>query len=257
MNDQTLNPSSPVTSGTTPIKSTGAIFFWLALVLLVTGGTFIWLGVKYSNRFIAGQSEQPEIETPAKPLPPGSEAPMLERFELTERSGKPIASEDLAGKINVVSFFFASCPASCRTQNHKLAELEREFGKQGVKFLAITCDPKRDTPEVLREYSQIFNAPKDSWYFLTGDLTYTRRIAGEIYGVPLDEKSHVERFILIDKEGKIRGRFAWNDDKELSKLKSTLRDLVAGKEVPMPAQEEAKPKDNEEEAEAEVTEGGA
>jgi len=203
------------------------VLFWLALLFFFAGSTLIYLGVKNAPRFTAGGTSA-EVTNPAVKNPtPKNKEEWLTKFELTERSERRIGSDDLAGQIHLVSFFFATCPGSCRTQNHHFAGLEREFGKQGVKFLAITCDPETDDPAKLREYAGEFNAPKDSWYFLTGDLLYTRRIAAEIYGVALDRKEHVERFILVDRQGKIRGQYPWADAKKLSELRADLRTLLA------------------------------
>lgn len=201
------------------------VLFWLALLFFVAGTTLIWLGVKNADRVTAGGTDTRVTPTPVI-APKGQKEKWLKEYELTERSERKIGSKDLAGEIHLVSFFFATCPASCRTQNQHFGDLEREFGKQGVKFVAITCDPETDTPEKLREYAQIFDAPDDSWYFLTGDLTYTRRVAAEIYGVALDRKSHVERFILVDRKGKIRGQYSWADAAKLSELRADLRTML-------------------------------
>ena len=48
--------------------------------------------------------------------PPDSED-WLSRFELTERSGELVSSEDLLGSPYIVSFFFSTCPSICVQQN--------------------------------------------------------------------------------------------------------------------------------------------
>jgi cytochrome oxidase Cu insertion factor (SCO1/SenC/PrrC family) len=202
-----------------------AVLFWLALLLFVTGGTFVWIGVKYANRFTAGSTEHKA--TPAAYKIPKNKGEWLKEYELTERSEKKIGTKELAGKIHVVSFFFANCKGSCRTQNHNLGGIEREFRKDGVKFIAITCDPEADSPEKLRQYANEFEAPKDSWYFLTGDLDYTKRVAGEVYGVLLDRQTHIERFILVDRAGKIRGHYSWAKPEQLAELRKDIRQLLA------------------------------
>ena len=52
--------------------------------------------------------------------------------------------------------FFASCPANCRKQTSRVAELEKEFGPEEVKFLSITVDPESDTPKTLAGYARSF-----------------------------------------------------------------------------------------------------
>ena len=157
--------------------------------------------------------------------PPEDEA-WLSRFELTERSGKLVKSEQLLGQPYVVSFFFSTCPSVCPQQNQKLKQLQEKFKGRGVKFLAISVDPEKDTPEVLREYAARFNADKDQWLFLTGDLTYIRRIGGEIFQQPVDKGFHTEKFVLVDAEGKIEGFYSWPEAKQFEKLQTTIETMI-------------------------------
>jgi cytochrome oxidase Cu insertion factor (SCO1/SenC/PrrC family) len=234
-----------------------AVLFWLATLLFVCGGTLIWLGVKNADRFTAvGGTNKPA--TPAAYKIPKDESKWLTEYQLTERSGRKIGTNQLQGQIHVVSFFFASCKGTCRTQNHNLGGLEREFRKDGVKFIAITCDPETDDTARLREYASEFQAPEDSWYFLTGDLTYTKRVAGEIYGVMLDRQTHIERFLLVDRKGKKRGSYSWADAKQLAELRQDIRTLLADNDAQTSAEireeqrkaEEEKQREEEEQEDA-------
>ncbi|MGB7348155.1 MAG: SCO family protein [Pirellulaceae bacterium] len=165
------------------------------------------------------------IENPEPTHPPEDEE-WLSRFELTERSGKLVKSEDLKGQPYIVSFFFSTCPSICVTQNQKLKELQDEFEGQGVRFVAISVDPETDTPSVLREYAARFGADKDQWLFMTGDLTYIRRIGGEIFQQPVNKKFHTERFVLVDPTGKIEGFYNWPEPKQWAKLKAKISEMI-------------------------------
>ncbi|MEM9586182.1 MAG: SCO family protein [Planctomycetota bacterium] len=161
------------------------------------------------------------------PSHPPENSGWLSRFELIERSGKTIASEDLLGQPYLVSFFFSTCPSICVKQNQLLAELQTEFEGEGVRFVAISCDPETDTPEVLTEYAARFGADKDQWLFMTGDLTYIRRIGSEIYQQPVNKQFHTERFVLVDREGAIEGFYNWTEPKQLEKLREKVRGMLA------------------------------
>ncbi|MGI9473817.1 MAG: SCO family protein [Rubripirellula sp.] len=167
------------------------------------------------------------IENPDPSHPPEDEE-WLSRFELTERSGKTVKSEELLGQPYVVSFFFSTCPSICVQQNQKLKELQDEFEGQGVKFVAISVDPETDTPERLREYAARFGADPEQWLFMTGDLTYIRRIGAEIYRQPVDQKFHSERFVLVDPKGEIEGFYSWPEEPQLKKLKEKIRGMING-----------------------------
>jgi hypothetical protein len=70
---------------------------------------------------------------------------------------------------------------------------------------------------------------------LTGDLLYIRRIAGEIYLIPLDKQTHSERFFVTDKWGKLRGDFEWNKLDEITQMKLLLDELLAETAAPQTA----------------------
>ena len=167
------------------------------------------------------------IENPDPSHPPDDEE-WLSRFELIERNGELVKSEQLLGQPYVVSFFFSTCPSICVQQNQKLKELQEAFKGEGVRFVAISVDPETDTPEVLTEYAARFGADAEQWLFMTGDLTYIRRIGGEIFKQPVNKQFHTERFVLVDPEGKIEGFYNWPDKPQFKKLQEKIREMING-----------------------------
>lgn len=208
-----------------------AALAWLALLLVFMGSTVLYLGWKMSRIPDSGVAEY-EVDTEYRKVPPSNGEPFLTDFELTERSGKIVSSEELDGRVYVTNFFFSSCPGTCLQQNKKVQEIQREFGKQGVQFVSITCDPEIDTPTRLREYASKLEADEKEWWFATGDLAYIRRVAGEIYSIPLDKQTHAERFFVTDKWGNRRGQFEWNKLDKITEMKSTLSKLLNETEPP-------------------------
>lgn len=162
-----------------------------------------------------------EIENPT-PAKPAEDANWLSEFELTERSGETVSSDDLLGQPYVVSFFFSTCPSICVQQNQQLQALQEQFSDRGVRFVAISVDPETDTPAVLREYAARFGADEDQWLFLTGDLNYIRRVGGEIFQQPVDKKFHTERFALVDARGEIEGFYTWTQKRQLQALEESI-----------------------------------
>ncbi len=204
---------------------------WLAVLFMVMGGTGIWLGIKYAgangSQSVGGLGNQAEIDETYQRIPADASQEWLEEFTLTSQAGKPVASKDLAGTVYVTNFFFSSCPGTCLQQNQKIQEIARQYGPKGVQFLSVTCDPDIDSPSRLREYAAKLGANPAHWSFLTGDLVYIRRVAGEIYRIPLDKQTHSERFFVTDKWGKIRGNFEWNKLNEITQMKQLLDKLLA------------------------------
>ncbi|MBM3998431.1 MAG: SCO family protein [Planctomycetes bacterium] len=204
------------------------VIVWLATLLILAGAGTVWTAVRLAQR-----NRDLPVETLAvADAPPGSDQPLLKEFTLTERTDRAMGSRDLLGHVWIGSFFFASCPGSCRTQNLELMALQNEFAKKGVKIVSITCDPTTDTTAKLREYAESFSAVPDAWYFLTGDLAYIRRVGTEFFRVWVDERGHMDRFLAVDKWGNVRGHFDWHDKARLKDLGAMLDLLLAETEPP-------------------------
>jgi len=218
-----------------------ALLSWLALMLIVMGTIGIVLGWRASQPERSGFSSEPDY----RQVPSSASAPWLESFTLTERSGKHVGTQDLQGKVHVTNFFFSTCPGPCLSQNKKFEEVQLQYGERGVQFLSISCDPEVDDPARLRAYAAKFQIQGDSWWFLTGDLTYIRRIAGEIYQVMLDKQTHTERFLVSDKWGNLRGQYHWSKPAEMTDMKILLDKLLAETTPPPKVEVPASPSKQE------------
>ena len=87
-------------------------------------------------------------------------APELDiSFELTDESGNVVTSDMYAGRLRLVFFGFASCPDICpiTLQNIGMALNSLDELAEQVTVLFISVDPKRDTPDVLKEYTDAFH----------------------------------------------------------------------------------------------------
>lgn len=200
----------------------------LAIVMVVSGGLAAFSGYKLLNRPPVREVSTRTVVARISE----NEKGLIESFELTERSGKTLGNQDLKGQVWVGSFFYATCPGSCRVQNTHLATLQQKFAKKGVKIVSITCDPKTDTPDKLRMYADEFQAKPDAWYFLTGELDQIKKIGTGYFQVFVSERGHMDRFVAVDKWGNIRGYFDWHNPEKLRELEAMLDSLLAETEPP-------------------------
>jgi protein SCO1 len=128
----------------------------LLTVLAVVG----WLALTFSHA--AAEREA---------LPRIGPAPEV---SLTTQDGKRLSLKDLRGKVVAVTFIYTSCADTYPLLTAKLAGLQARLGTDfGAKvfFVAITVDPERDTPQVLKRYAQAYGANLAGWAFLTGTPT--------------------------------------------------------------------------------------
>ncbi|CAK7206795.1 Cu-binding protein [Sporothrix eucalyptigena] len=76
-------------------------------------------------------------------------------FDLVDQNGKPFTENDLKGHYSLVYFGFSHCPDICPEELDKMARMyDLVEAEQPGKLLPVfvTCDPARDTPEVLGKY---------------------------------------------------------------------------------------------------------
>lgn len=83
-------------------------------------------------------------------------------LNMTDVNGKPIASEDLKGKIVVVSFWFIACPP-CRYEMPELNILADKYkNDKNVVFLALSIDKKEDLQRFLKVSPFKYNVVGDA-----------------------------------------------------------------------------------------------
>jgi len=135
-------------------------------------------------------------------------------FALTTQDGARLSLKDLHGKVVVVTFIYASCADTCPLLTAKLAALTPGVTTDGVspvRFVAITVDPERDTPDVLKAYARGHGVNGAGWSFLTGSPAEIRDVARR-YGVYFkkSERGDVDHTFLtslVDQHGVLRVQY--------------------------------------------------
>jgi len=91
---------------------------------------------------------------------------------LTTHEGRTVRFYDdlIKGKIVAIDLIYTTCQYACPLETARLAQVQRLIGDRmgrDVFFYSITIDPDHDTPAVLKEYAEKFQAGP-GWKFLTG-----------------------------------------------------------------------------------------
>ena len=155
----------------------------------------------------------------------------LPDFEFTERSGKPFGLAEMKGRLNVVDFFFSSCPTVCPHMSENFRKLYELYqGSDKVRLVSITVDPSRDTLEALQEYAEKHGVTDDRWVFLRAPMEDVVRLSEEGFMLAADidklPMGHTTRFILVDRDGFIRSYHDGLDDASINALKQNIRQLA-------------------------------
>jgi len=164
-----------------------------------------------------------------------SKYPQGADFSYTDMNGETVTLKNTNGSVRVLYFFFSYCPDVCPPTTYLLSQAQEELKQDGlfggkVKFLSVTIDPVRDTPERLAEFAGQFDADASGWKFLRGDEQETAELAKK-YQILVSKDAdgnfgHMNLLVLLDKKGKIRDWISANDYFANGDQNLPLSDLV-------------------------------
>lgn len=183
----------------------------VALLLVAAVGAGLWFGA-------ATRDEGARLAPPQ--LSHGTAIPNprpLADFALVDQAGSPFGVSDLKGHWTFLAIGYTSCPHICpmtmatfKSVAHRLVSRAHEQ----PRFLLVSTDPQRDTPQRLAEYVHSFNP---DFLGATGDevqlraltaqlgLVYARLEAPDASG---DEIDHSASILLVDPQGRLAAVFS-------------------------------------------------
>lgn len=104
--------------------------------------------------------------------------------ELTDQNGQVHRFYDdlIKGKTVVIEQFYTHCVDICPLETARLIQVQKMLGDRVGKdifFYSISIDPEKDTPEVLKEYTEKYHVGP-GWLFLTGKKKDIDLIGGKL-----------------------------------------------------------------------------
>ncbi len=149
------------------------------------------------------------------------QAKELTDFKLKGADNKTLGLNDLKGKWSFIFFGYTHCPDVCPLTMGVLGQAFKILEKSPAVFpeiqgIFVSVDPKRDTPELLKEYVSYFNT---KFIGVTGSNTelddFSRQMSA-LYTIHPNEPdksgdnylvSHNSTVFLVDPQGRLHGRF--------------------------------------------------
>lgn len=175
-------------------------------ILQVGLGLLVLIGVVMAAVFFFPKTDSFRGTVYDPPLP----APEI---ELTQDNGSSFRLSEMRGQIVLLYFGYTFCPDVCPTTLSDLRRVMDDLGGDAaqVQVLFVTVDPKRDTPEKMREYVSRFTP---TFIGLSGSMEELEVIWSN-YGVYREEEqlpnsatgylvNHTARVYLIDQDGNLR-----------------------------------------------------
>ena len=154
-------------------------------------------------------------------------------FSLTDQTDKTVTLQELKGRVWVADFIFTNCAGTCPVMTDKMRKLQEGLPAE-IRLVSFSVDPARDTPKALAAYAAEHGASRDRWLFLTGEKHALYELCMNGFKLPLDIQggtprepiAHSTRFVLVDKQGEIRGYYDGTEDEELKRLASDAKKLL-------------------------------
>jgi protein SCO1/2 len=135
-------------------------------------------------------------------------------FTLNDQHGQPFRLSDQRGKLVLVFFGYTNCPDVCPTTLAQFRQVRTQLDNQAtkVRFVFITIDPERDTPERMNLYLGAIDPNIVGLSGSQANLEPTWRDYG-VYRQKqpvtstddnLDAIEHSARVYLVDAQGNLR-----------------------------------------------------
>jgi len=123
---------------------------------------------------------------------------------------KTINWSSLKGNNYVMSMIFTNCTYACPVIVNNLKKVEAGLSSKDlkkVKFLLVSIDPERDTPEALLKFANRFNLDLNKWQLLTSGESNVSELAAVLgfkYKKEIDGSfSHSNIITVLNKDGEI------------------------------------------------------
>jgi protein SCO1/2 len=155
-------------------------------------------------------------------------------FELTTHEGRRLSNADLKGAPFALFFGFTHCPDVCPTTLLELSNVIKELGPDAdrMRYLFVSVDPKRDTPDLLKLYLSNFDPRIVGLTGTPAEIAAVAKAYRAIYEkVPGKDGSsytfnHTALVYLMDRDGRFAGTLNYQEpeDVQLKKLRRLVSD---------------------------------
>jgi protein SCO1/2 len=196
----------------------------MRLVLFFFGLIFLWACTKSKPLPIFGERKVVGTDTAYHTIAP---------FSFVNQDSAEVTRETFRGKIYVADFFFTSCRTICPLMKTQMVRVyEATANMPDVMILSHTIDPVHDDVRKLRDFADRLGASSSRWHFVTGEKDSIYSIAQTSYFATALEDStepdgfvHSGSFLLIDKQGRIRGKYDGTSELDVNRLIGDIKHL--------------------------------
>lgn len=154
-------------------------------------------------------------------------------FALLDQDSTLITNADVQGKVYVADFFFTSCRTICPKMKVQMKRVYDAVGEMDdVAILSHTIDPEYDNVERLKRFADRIGIKSEKWHFLTGNKDSIFNLAQTSYYATAMEDAaepdgyiHSGAFLLVDRQGRLRGKYDGTVAEETDRLIGDIKKL--------------------------------
>ena len=146
-------------------------------------------------------------------LPAGIVGKPAPAFELRDVRGGRLSTRELRGRPYIVTFLYTDCPDVCPLIGEELRQTLELLGDESprVAVVAVSVDPKGDTPAAVREWLRRHREP-ENFHYLIGSRRELQPVWEAYYAAPQDpareESAHTASVWLVDADGRWRTKYS-------------------------------------------------
>lgn len=128
------------------------------LVIAAIGTATLWWGTDGFRALTAEAARRAEVLRAPRLMPTVS---------LQDQDGRSFRLEDYRDRLLAVEFIYVNCPTLCNTLGQSFQQVRNNLPAtalgQNVVLLSISFDPKRDTPQRLKDFAHRHGADGNEW----------------------------------------------------------------------------------------------
>jgi protein SCO1/2 len=209
-------------TGEEPRESKGLLRYGIFVFVAVASIFGMWFGMDLFEQQLKPQEFAANLKVGTL-LP---DPKPLVSVRLTDQDGKPLTAESFRGHWTFLAIGYTACPDVCPTLMATFRFMDQILASKGVKpapkFLFVSVDPERDTPENVGKYVHYFNP---NFMGATGEQAALRTLTGQLglmYRKAEDQTSamgymidHSAAIVLIDPDAAWKAIFSPPHDPEI------------------------------------------
>lgn len=188
--------------------------------MLVTGGVLVVILAVFAT-LVLRQAESSKNQLPVLGVMP--------EFSFVNQDGEPFGSAQMMGKVSVVDFMFTRCQSACPIMAKEMGRLYKAFdGTDDLQFVSISVDPGHDTFAVLKAYAAANGVNDARWQFLHTTVDRVVNLSENGFMLAADQlpMGHSTKFVLVDRQGRIRGYYNALENKPMIAIREQIKTLL-------------------------------